>query len=339
MRTLDDTMAGMRAAAEPTRLRILALCADGDLTVSELVRILGQSQPRISRHLKVLTAAGLLTRIPEGSWVFHRLAQDGPQTDLTARLVDLAPLDDEILRRDHERLAQIKRERAEEASDYFRQNAGQWNQVRSLHVDDGEVEKAILDMAPASIERHLDLGTGTGRVLELLAERTELGQGVDMSREMLSVARANLDAAGLNHCQVRQADITQLPFPAESFDLVTLHQVLHYLADPDSAIKAAADMLRPGGMLLIVDFAPHEEESLRRDHQHRRLGFADGEAETWLKAAGLTPRAIRHLSGDPLTVTLWSAVKATSATITPKTVGAVPPHTGNAAVKTLETPA
>ena len=173
-------MAGMRAAAEPTRLRILALCADGDLTVSELVRILGQSQPRISRHLKVLTAAGLLTRIPEGSWVFHRLAQDGPQTDLAARLVDLAPLDDEVLRRDHERLAQIKRERAEEASDYFRQNAGQWNQVRSLHVDDGEVENAILDMAPASVERHLDLGTGTGRILELLSERTELGQGVDL---------------------------------------------------------------------------------------------------------------------------------------------------------------
>ena len=307
-------MAGMRAAAEPTRLRILALCADGELTVSELVRILGQSQPRISRHLKVLTAAGLLARIPEGSWVFHRLVQDGPQTDLAARLVDLAPLDDEILARDRERLVQIKRDRAEEAARYFRENAGEWGRLRSLHVDDAVVEAAILDLVPNQVERHLDLGTGTGRILELLADRSELGQGVDLSREMLSVARTNLDSAGLNHCQVRQADITQLPFPAESFDLVTLHQVLHYLPDPVRAIEAAAQMLRPGGTVLIVDFAPHEEETLRRDHQHRRLGFADIEAETWLKNSGLTPRAVKHLKGDPLTVTLWSAVKPQTAT-------------------------
>jgi ArsR family transcriptional regulator len=331
MRTLDDTMAGMRAAAEPTRLRILALCADGDLTVSELVRILGQSQPRISRHLKVLTAAGLLTRIPEGSWVFHRLAQDGAQTDLAARLVDLAPLDDEVFLRDRERLVQIKRERSEEAAAYFRDNAEQWDSLRSLHVDDAVVEKAILALAPEHIERHLDLGTGTGRILELLAERSELGQGVDQSREMLAVARANLDSAGLSHCQVRQADITQLPFPAETFDLVTLHQVLHFLPDPARAIEAATQMLRPGGTLLIVDFAPHEEENLRRDHQHRRLGFSDHEAEAWLKAAGLTPRAIRHLNGDPLTVTLWSAVKLAAAN-----TDATPVLAKSAAGRTLE---
>ena len=335
MRTLNDTMAGMRAAAEPTRLRILALCADGDLTVSELVRILGQSQPRISRHLKVLTAAGLLARVPEGSWVFHRLAQDGPQTDLGARLVDLAPRDDEVLARDRQRLVQIKRERAEEAARYFRENAGQWDRLRSLHVDDAVVEKAILDLAPETIERHLDLGTGTGRILELLAGRTDLAQGVDLSREMLSVARANLDSAGLSHCQVRQADITQLPFPGETFDLVTLHQVLHYLPDPVRAIDAAAAMLRPGGMLLIIDFAPHDEETLRRDHQHRRLGFSDTEAETWLKSAGLTPRATRHLSGDPLTVTLWSAVKSPAAA----NIDAAPVLTKPAVGRTLETTA
>ena len=339
MRSLDDTMAGMRAAAEPTRLRILALCADGDLTVSELVRILGQSQPRVSRHLKVLTAAGLLARVPEGSWVFHRLAQDGAQTDLAARLVDLAPLDDETLAQDRERLVQIKRERAEAAAAYFRENADRWDELRSLHVDDAVVEKKILDLVPERVERHLDLGTGTGRVLELLADRTEFGQGIDMSHEMLSVARANLDARGLTHCQVRQADITQPPFASESFDLVTVHQVLHYLADPDRAIEAASRMLRPGGTLLVVDFAPHEEESLRRNQQHRRLGFSDAEAEAWLKAAGLTPRAIHHLAGDPLTVTLWAADKtaARNADPEPTTPPLARPDAGAQAGRTLET--
>jgi len=194
------------------------------------------------------------------------------------------------------------------------------------------VEKAILDLAPDTIERHLDLGTGTGRILELLAGRTDHAQGVDLSREMLAVARANLDSAGLSHCQVRQADITQLPFPAETFDLVTLHQVLHYLDDPVRAIEAATAMVRPGGTLLIVDFAPHEEETLRRDHQHRRLGFSDTQAEAWLKSAGLTPRTIRHLSGDPLTVTLWSAVKTPAAANT----DAAPVLTKPAVGRTLE---
>lgn len=322
MRTLNDTMDGLRAAADPTRLRLLALCAEGDVTVSELVRILGQSQPRISRHLKVLTAAGLLTRVPEGSWVFHRLAVEGPQAELAARLVALAPLEDEALRRDRDLLAQIKRERAEDAARYFRDNAESWQRLRSLHADDAVVEDAILELAPAAVGRHLDLGTGTGRILELLAGRAEFAQGVDLSREMLAVARANLEKAGLNHCQVRQADITQLPFAADSFDLVTIHQVLHFLDDPAGAIAAAARMLKPGGMLLIVDFAPHQEEALRRDHQHRRLGFADREAEAWCRAAGLAPRAVRHVAGDPLTVTLWAAVKPVQETLRPAAAGA-----------------
>lgn len=321
MQTMDDTLAALRAAAEPTRLRILALCADGDVAVSELVRILGQSQPRISRHLKVLTAAGLLTRIPEGSWVFHRLAQEGPLAVLAAGLIALAPLDDAVLRRDRERLTEIKGERAADAARYFSDNAAEWAKVRSLHVDEAEVEAAILELAPARIGRHLDLGTGTGRILELLAGRAEFGQGVDLSREMLAVARANLDRAGLAHCQVRQADLAQLPFPADSFDLVTIHQVLHFLPDPARAIAAAAGVLKPGGTLLIIDFAPHQEETLRQDHQHRRLGFSDKEAQAWCRTAGLTPTALRHLKGDPLTVTLWAAVKPAEILATRATAG------------------
>ncbi|MEK9673173.1 MAG: metalloregulator ArsR/SmtB family transcription factor [Rhodospirillaceae bacterium] len=305
---MEPTLAGLRAAAEPTRLRILALCAEGELTVSELVRILGQSQPRVSRHLKVLTAAGLLTRVPEGSWVFHRLAQSGGQADLAAKLVALAPQDDDTIAADMARLETVKLERAEEAACYFRDNAGQWDKLRSLHVDDAVVEQTILDLAPSDIGRHLDLGTGTGRVLELLADRSAEAYGADQSREMLAIARARLEQAGLGHCHVRQADITQLPFPAGRFDLVTIHQVLHFMADPIPAIQAATKMLAPGGMLLIVDFAPHEEESLRRDHQHRRLGFSDTEAHTWFERAGLTPAAAESLSGEPLTVRIWTAV-------------------------------
>lgn len=335
MNTLDNTMAGMRAAAEPTRLRILALCADGELTVSELVRILGQSQPRVSRHLKVLTAAGLLIRVPEGSWVFHRLAQTGDQAHLAAQLVALAPLDDDAMANDRQRLAAIKRERAEEAAQYFGENAAHWDQVRSLHVDDAVVEQAIQSMAPDHIDHHLDLGTGTGRILELLAGRSGQAQGVDTSRDMLAIARANLEQAGLGHCQVRQADITQLPFPANSFDLVTIHQVLHFLSDPSRAIDAAARALKPGGTVLIVDFAPHEEEALRRDHQHRRLGFSDAEAEAWFRRAGLVPGANRRLPGDPLTVVLWAATKARETQPAP---GAIRPAQPNILAPTQETP-
>ena len=322
MLTIDHMLSGLRAAAEPTRLRILTLCAKGELTVSELVSILGQSQPRVSRHLKVLTAAKLLIRVPEGSCVFHRLAQSGHQADLANQLVTLVPLEDEAIATDLSRLETIKQTRVEEAAQYFRDNAAQWDQLRSLHVDDAIVEQTILDLAPTKIDRHLDLGTGTGRILELFALRTKQSQGADLSREMLAIARAKLEQADLNHCQVRQADITQLPFLAESFDLTTIHQVLHFISDPCPAIEAAARVLAPGGMLLIVDFAPHEEETLRHDHQHRRLGFSDEDAEAWFSRAGLTPAAKRHLPGDPLTVSIWTAVKEPARATRP---GAAPP--------------
>jgi ubiquinone/menaquinone biosynthesis C-methylase UbiE len=310
MDTIEPLLAALRAVAEPTRLRLLALCAHGELTVSELVGILGQSQPRVSRHLKLLTDAGLLERIREGSWVFHRLVQGGSAGHLVHNLNELLPQEDETLVRDRERLSLVKRERDRVAADYFRRNADSWDKLRSLHVDDSIVEQVLLDMfVNLQVEDLLDVGTGTGRMLELFGPRIKHGEGVDMSREMLSVARTNLQRAGLNNCSVRQADMYQIPYPASSYDAVTIHQVLHFLDRPGLAVGEAARLLRPGGAFLLVDFAPHMLESLRSEHAHRRLGFEDAEVASWLHANDMTLINSKHLPGDALTVAIWLGKK------------------------------
>jgi ArsR family transcriptional regulator len=316
---MDQLLAGLRAAAEPTRLRLLALCGRAELTVTELTQILGQSQPRVSRHLKLLCEAGLLERFREGAWAFYRLAQRGSAAPLAANLVTLLPADDPGLALDLERLDGVKRGRAAAAQAYFRASAGEWNRIRSMHIDEAEVERAVLaaleDRADgpgvgAKIGDYLDIGTGTGRLLELIGPRARRGLGIDLSREMLAVARANLERAGLVHCSVRQADMYQLPLPSGGFDVVTIHQVLHYLEDPAAAIAEAARVLAPGGRLIAVDFAPHTLEDLRARHAHRRLGFRDAEVTEWCAAAGLGPRATVQLPGQPLTVAVWSADRA-----------------------------
>ncbi len=252
---MDDLLAALRAAAEPTRLRIVALLAKGELTVSELVRTLGQSQPRISRHLKLLTEAGLLSRHREGSWVFHRLAEDGPGAEVARHLIALL-VNEET--RDPNRLAAVKRARAEAAAAYFDANAERWDKLRSLHVDDAEVEKVIGRMLPETgIGTLLDIGTGTGRILEVLSPHIEQGIGIDQSREMLSVARANLERAGCGNCRVQQADLYRLPFADDSFDATVIHQVLHFLDEPGAAIAEAARVLDRGGRLLVIDFLHH----------------------------------------------------------------------------------
>ncbi|MCK6449422.1 MAG: metalloregulator ArsR/SmtB family transcription factor [Alphaproteobacteria bacterium] len=308
---MDELLSGLRAAAEPSRLRLLALCAHAELTVSELTQILGQSQPRVSRHLKLLCEAGLLDRCREGTWVFYRVAQHGPGAELTRGLIDLIPPDDATLGRDLARLGDVRRARAEAAAAYFRANAARWDEIRSLHVDDRVVEGALLEMLPRQgIADLLDIGTGTGRMLELFAERVEHAVGIDMSREMLAVARANLDKTGRRNCLVRQGDMYQLPLPDRSFDAVIIHQVLHYADEPAEAIAEAARVLRPGGRLVVVDFAPHELEHLRSEHAHRRLGFRDDEIAGWCRAAGLEPEPVVRLAGDPLTVNIWQATAA-----------------------------
>lgn len=305
---MEHVLAALRAAAEPTRLRLLSLCAQGELTVSELVTILGQSQPRVSRHLKLMCEGGLLERFREGAWVFYRLSRSGAGGDLARRALELIPPDDAQLGRDNARLAAIQQARAAAAAAYFDGNAERWAEVRSLHIDEAEVEAALRRAVDGRrIGDLLDIGTGTGRLLEVLGPLAERAEGIDASRQMLAVARATLEAAGLRHCGVRQADMYALPFDDSAFDLVVIHQVLHFADNPAAAVAEAGRVLRPGGLLALVDFAPHELEILRSDHNHRRLGFADAEVSGWCDGAGLDVSDIRRLPGDPLTVTLWLA--------------------------------
>lgn len=307
----DSILTALTAAGEATRLRLLALLAEAELTVSELVTILGQSQPRVSRHLKLLTEAGLVERHREGSWVFFLISQSGPAAgfarDLVARL---APADAHLIA-DRARLAEVRKGRADQAARYFASHAANWDEVRAMHLPEERVEAAILDaVGPAPLNALLDLGTGAGRMLEILAPLAARAVGVDQSPQMLSVARARLERSGLRNAQLRQGDIYALPLELDYYDLVVMHQVLHYLDDPLRAIREAARALRPGGRLLIVDFAPHGEESLRLAHAHRRLGFAGDEVAGYLAAVGLDVALRRDLAPQPgecgtLTVSLW----------------------------------
>lgn len=307
---MEVLLQGLKAAGEATRVRILALCAHGELSVSDLTQILGQSQPRVSRHLKLLCDAGLLDRFREGTYAYFRLAERGPGHDLARTVVDLIPADDPVLALDLERLANIKNARARRAVAYFTENAARWDEIRALHIADSEVERTLFGLLPrGGIESLLDLGTGTGRMLAVMAPAAQRLVGIDLSREMLEVARANLERAGLRHWQVRQGDLYQLPLPSAAFDVAVMHQVLHYLEDPEDALEEAGRVLRPGGVLLIADFAPHDVASLRDEHAHRWLGFDDAQVTGWLAAAGFDTDSPIHLPGHPLTVTIWRAVR------------------------------
>ena len=313
---MDELLAGLRAAAEATRIRILFILSHGEFNVSELTQILGQSQPRVSRHMKLMAEAGLVTRHKEGNWVLFRLREEDRGGALSRAIVDLLPGADPDLARDLARLAEVRAARAEAAARYFSDNAARWQQLRTLYVREEDVEAAMLTLAGSRPIRLLvDLGTGTGSVLQSFAGRAAQAIGIDTSREMLAIARANMDQAGARHIQVRHGDIYALPFADGSADTVTIHQVLHYLDDPGRALNEAARILKPGGRLLIADFAPHDLEQLREQHAHRRLGIAAEHMAQWLQRAGLN--LVQHdilpppwrKEGPGLTVSLWLAMK------------------------------
>ena len=315
---LDATLNIFRAIGEETRLRIMVLLSRGELTVSEITAILGQSQPRVSRHLKILADAGLAERHREGAWMFYRTA-DGSADDPPSRAVlsavkDMAEADDRLLARDGDRFEQARRARAAQAAAYFEENAREWSSLRKLYLPEEDVEARILNLVgDAPIGLFIDMGTGTGRMLEIFSGKYESAIGYDLSHEMLAIARANLDQAGIAHAQVRHGDLFSLPVEAKTADVVCLHQVLHYLAEPGAAVIEAARMLRSGGRLIISDFAPHELEFLREEHAHRRLGFSDEEARDWFAAAGLELDQVETLSPPPadkqkLTVKNWLCI-------------------------------
>jgi ubiquinone/menaquinone biosynthesis C-methylase UbiE len=301
--------ATLKAAAEATRLRLLMLIAEAELTVTDLTAILRQSQPRLSRHLRLLAEAGLVQRHREGSWAFFRLGEHGGAADIARTLIARLDPNDPMIARDRERLSAVRASRAAAAQNYFRRHAAEWDRIRQLHVADAAVEAAVcaaLDGVP--IRSLLDLGTGTGRMLELFAGKIERGLGLDLSLDMLALARERLDRPGFKHCSVRHGDIYDLPLPRDSFDAVIIHQVLHFLDDSGRAIREAARVLRPGGRLLVIDFAPHDMEFLRDEHAHRRLGFAAETVTQWIEAAGLDFINQQTLAPGPrakIAVSIW----------------------------------
>lgn len=309
-------LAMLRAAAEPTRLRVLALLRGGELSVKDLTRILNQSQPRISRHLKLLAEAGLVERLRDGSWAYFQLVDSGDSGQLMQALMGAIDAGDPVLVRDRERAATVKREREAAAQAYFEASASEWDRIRSLHIAEAEVEAAVCRALGAGPFRLLvDLGTGTGRMLELLAGRYERGIGFDLNHTMLDYARSKIEASGLEGAIVRHGDLYDLPLADGAADAVVMHQVLHFMTEPAQAIREAGRILVPGGLLIIVDFAPHGMEFLRETFAHERLGFAGAQVAQWLADAGLVLEATCELASTSpqeagkLTVTVWQAAR------------------------------
>ncbi len=321
--SFDQILNAFRAAGEDTRLRLLAIIAQGELTVTELTQIVGQSQPRVSRHLKILTDAGLLERYREGAWMFYRLAHQAPHGEMIAAVLDKLTLNDKALTRDMEMLARVRTARNETAAAYFKKNAAQWDILRQLHLPESDIEQAMLDLVgPTPVTNFVDLGTGTGRMLIVFSDIYKTATGFDASRDMLSIARVRLDEAKNISAQVRHADLYSLPIDPLSADLVCLHQVLHFLPDPAKGFFSAAAVLRPGGRLIIADFSSHSHEFLRDNHAHRRLGFSDQELQSWCRMAGLTLVRTQTLSpgkgeAEKLTVKLWLCAKPSIAPSVP----------------------
>src|SRR6056297_1417148 len=315
--TSEQTLDALRAIGEETRLRVVAVLRHGELTVTDLTEILGQSQPRVSRHLKLLVDAGLVVKHREGTWAFFRLGESGPHRSLVAAALDVIDADDSVLAADLQRLDAVRSRRASAAAEYFEQIASIWDEERSLHAAADTVEAAIVDaIGGEPLGRVLDVGTGTGRMLQLLSDRAERAVGLDSSHSMLSVARANLERSGAGNWELRQGDVHSPPLDAATFDLVVIHQVLHYLDDPARAIDEAARLVAPGGRLLVVDFAPHLHDFLRAA-AHRRLGFTHDQLRDWFDQAAFDCPTVVDVEPPAgqygLTVTIWLATNRINA--------------------------
>ena len=298
---MDDLLLTLRACAEPTRLRLLALAGRGAFCVMEFTEILGQSQPRLSRHLRLLVEAGAMERVREGANVWFTLP---PGTGLARDLVGRLPPDDPVLEADRRQAARVLAERARVASESFRRRGADWDEAHALSLPVDAIERAVLDAVGPQPGRLLDVGTGTGRLLELVAPRVERGLGVDASRAMLALARSRLSKPELAHCAVRQADMYRLPLTDGAFDAAVLQMVLHYAEDPAAAVAEAARVLRPGGRLIVVDLLRHDADMDRL--AHRWPGFDDHEIARLMIAAGLQPGATVTVPG-PLATGLWLA--------------------------------
>lgn len=316
---MEQLLAIFRAIGDPSRLRILLLVEGMELAVGEIAQVLQQSQPRVSRHLRILAEAGLVERVREGAWVFVRLGPAAISAPALAAIEALAasvPGAADLGAADRARLAVVRADRAAAVDSWFAAHAGEWQQERSLHSSEAAVEAAILSaLGDGTLGDLVDVGTGTGRMIELLGGKATTALGLDRNPEMLRLARSRLDAAGLTAARVQTGDMYQLPLADAACDTIVLHQVLHYADDPAAVIEEAARVLRPGGRLLVIDLMPHNREELRVERRHLRLGFADEAVCGWMAQAGLTARVAGRLppdGPDALGVTIWLGTAAES---------------------------
>ena len=309
--TRDLKLAALfQALADPTRLRVLALLRVMELSVGELAQLLGQSQPRVSRHVRILSDSGLVGRRKEGSWVYLQLSEPERTEGFYQLTQGLDPEAEQQFAADAARLDMVRADRAEAARRYFEAHAATWDSIRSLHIADCEIERAIASLlADRPLGTLLDIGTGTGRMLELFASQADSAIGIDRSSEMLRLARVKLEAAGVERANLRQGDMYALPLCDRSADSIILHQVLHFAQQPGAAIAEAARVLSPGGRLLVIDFAQHDREELREQDAHLRLGFADDAIRGWFAAAGIELDRTERLEGGELSVILWRGAK------------------------------
>lgn len=310
---MNDLLNIMRALADPTRLRIVFLVTRLELSVGELVQILGQSQPRVSRHVRILDEASILERRKEGSWVFMRPGPVLSEGKLAPLFASADPAQAKAFQRDMAKLEEVRTARTDMAAAYFAAHADEWDSLRSLHVAESEVEEAIRNiLCAAPLGKVLDVGTGTGRMMELFAGDAYHFVALDNSTEMLRLARAklgNLDNAVAAKVDIMLGDFNAVPFRAEEFDTVLFHQVLHYAQDPEGVIAEAARVLAPGGRLVIIDFATHEREELRTVHAHARLGFADDLIARAFAANDVPLIQQLALDGGALAVKVWMGQK------------------------------
>ncbi len=312
---MDSLLNIMRALADPTRLRIALLIRQLELSVGEVVQILGQSQPRVSRHIRILHEAGIAQRRKEGSWVFLRCGEHLTNGNMDSLFAMTDGSEARIVQRDLAKLTEVRTARAKMAEAYFALHASEWDDLRSLHVAESQVETAmmqILDVAP--LGNVLDVGTGTGRMIELFSGRAARFTAIDNNAEMLRVARAKLPAltSGTDQIEIKLGDFNSLPLADASFDTILFHQVLHYAQEPERVIAEAARVLAPSGRILIADFAAHDNEELRSVHAHARLGFTDDTIARAFAACGLHMAHHTTLDGGALTVKIWLGQKNTN---------------------------
>lgn len=283
-----------KALADPCRLRLTAVLLSGEFTVQELTRIMGMGQSRVSRHLKILAEAGVLTVKRQGTWSYFRVGDD------VSFFATIRPAFDRELQALPERcsdlaaVAAVLEERRRRSKDFFDRHARQWDDLARTLLPVPEYRQRLLDMVPEGVAV-LEIGTGTGGLLTELAARASKVIGVDHSPAMLEEARRRLTDNGVNGIELRLGEMTHLPLPDVSVGCVVANMVLHHAADPATVLAEIHRVLVTGGVLLLADLARHEREEAREQLADQWLGFEEAEISSWLRLAGFSAINIEQI--------------------------------------------